>query len=83
LIPQLDLTYSREMLDNSHNAKVVVGGGSFAVDGLSPSRDQLALSLDLTAQLNETVDLSLGYTQVLPIGNTTSSNFTGGVRVLL
>ena len=51
VIPQLDLTYSREMLDNKHDANVVVGGGSFTVDGLSQSRDQLALSLDLTAQL--------------------------------
>jgi outer membrane autotransporter protein len=82
LIPQLDLTYSREMLDNKHDANVVAGGGSFTVDGLRQSRDQLALSVNLTAQLNDTVDLSLGYTQILPVGNTTSSNFTGGVRVL-
>jgi outer membrane autotransporter protein len=82
LIPQLDVTYSREMLDNKHDANVVAGGGSFTVDGLRQSRDQLALNLDLTAQLNDTVDLSLGYTQVLPVGNTTSYNFTGGVRVL-
>jgi outer membrane autotransporter protein len=52
------------------------------VKGLSQSRDQLALSLGVTAQMTNNVDLSLGYTQILPVGNTTSSNFTGGVRVL-
>jgi uncharacterized protein with beta-barrel porin domain len=82
VIPAVDLTYSREVLDNTHDANVVAGGGSFDVKGVTPSRDQLALKVDLTAQLNDSVDLSLGYTDVLPVGNTASYNFTGGVRVL-
>jgi outer membrane autotransporter protein len=82
LIPAVDVTYSREVLDNNHDANVSAGGGTFNVKGVTPSRDQLALNVDLTAQLNDSVDLSLGYTDILPVGNTASYNFIGGVHVL-
>jgi uncharacterized protein with beta-barrel porin domain len=80
LTPQLDLTYSREMLDDRRDAEVVVGGGAFTVKGVNPSRDELALSTSLTAQLSETVDVFGGYTAQLPIGNTVSHNFEAGIR---
>ncbi len=81
LTPQLDLTYSREVLDNGRNAQVLVGGGAFTVAGVKPSRDQLILGVSLTASLTQSFDLFGGYTALLPVGNTISHNFEAGLRV--
>ncbi|TXH37154.1 MAG: autotransporter outer membrane beta-barrel domain-containing protein [Rhodospirillaceae bacterium] len=80
LTPEMSLTYSREMLDDSHQAQVLVGGGSFTVEGVKLTRDELALGTELTAQMSQTFELFSGYTAVLPIGNTVSHNFEAGLR---
>lgn len=80
LTPEVSLTYSREMLDDSHQAQVLVGGGSFTVEGVKLTRDELALGTELTAQMSQTFELFGGYTAILPIGNTVSHNFEAGLR---
>ncbi len=65
--PQLDLTYSHEVLDDGRNAQVLIGGGAFTVQGVKPSRDELALGVSLTASLSQSFDLYGGYTALLPV----------------
>ncbi len=81
ITPQLDLTYSHEMLDNGRNAQVLAGGGAFTIQGVKPSRDELMLGVSLTASLSQSFDLYGGYIALLPVGNTASHNFSAGLRV--
>lgn len=59
----------------------MIGGGSFTVKGVKPSRDELSLGASLTAQLSQTVDVYGGYTALPLIGNAVSHNFEARPRV--
>ncbi|MDO8421636.1 MAG: autotransporter domain-containing protein [Parvibaculum sp.] len=69
LTPHVNAGYSREVMDNAPTSSVSVGGGSFLVSGVSPSRDRVSLGAGLDVALNKDVSVQIGYKAVLPTGN--------------
>ncbi|HUD51502.1 autotransporter domain-containing protein [Parvibaculum sp.] len=69
LTPRLDVEYSRETMNNAPSNTVTVGGGSFVVDGVEPSRDRVTVGAGLDAQVSNTLTLHAGYRATLPTGN--------------
>ncbi|HZB90496.1 MAG TPA: autotransporter domain-containing protein, partial [Stellaceae bacterium] len=78
LIPEADLGYSHEMF-NAPPSLVSVGGGSFTVDGLSPSRDELTVGGGVTARMSGRLSLYADYHAVLPTGNLFEQTVSAGL----
>ncbi|MGV8997837.1 MAG: autotransporter outer membrane beta-barrel domain-containing protein [Parvibaculaceae bacterium] len=71
LTPSFSAEYAREVMDNAPSSTVTVGGGSFIVNGVSPSRDRVTLGVGLDVTLDKSMSVQVGYKAVLPIGNVT------------
>ncbi len=54
ITPEADIAYSYETLNTTPPSLIQVGGGSFTVPGLMPSRSQLTLGGGITAQITDT-----------------------------
>jgi fibronectin-binding autotransporter adhesin len=78
LIPEADLAYSHEMF-NTPPSLVSVGGGSFIVDGLVPSRDQVTLGGGVSAKMSERFAVYADYHAVLPSGNLFEQTVSAGL----
>jgi fibronectin-binding autotransporter adhesin len=78
LIPEADLAYSHEMF-NTPPSLVSVGGGSFTVDGLVPSRDEVTIGGGVTARMSERLALYADYHAVLPTGNLFEQTVSAGL----
>jgi fibronectin-binding autotransporter adhesin len=78
LTPEADLAYSHELF-NTPPSLVAVGGGSFSVDGLTPSRDALTLGGSVSAAMNDRLDLYAAYHATLPTGNLLAQTVEAGV----
>jgi outer membrane autotransporter protein len=81
LTPKLELTYSHELMNAAPANTVQVGGGSFTVDGLVPSRDQVTLGGGVSAQMSDRLALYADYGATLPTGNLFSQTVEAGVRL--
>jgi uncharacterized protein with beta-barrel porin domain len=68
--PEADIAYSYETLGTTPPSTVSVGGGSFIVNGLLPSRNELTIGGGVTAQLTDVLALQAGYHITPPTGNT-------------
>ncbi|QEX22213.1 hypothetical protein FRZ61_21430 [Hypericibacter adhaerens] len=80
LTPTLDITYSHEVMDASPSNTVEVGGGRFKVDGLTPSRDQVAVGAGFSAEMNEQLALYADYHVIPPTGNLFAQAVSIGFR---
>ena len=69
LTPQLSLDYSREAMNDAPSSTVSVGGGTFIVRGLEPSKDRVTAGLSLEAKVDDRLSFRAGYRAVLPTGN--------------
>lgn len=79
LTPQLSLDYSREAMDGAPSNTVSVGGGTFTVRGLEPSKDRVTAGLSLDVEMDERLSLHAGYKAVLPTGNLFAQSLEVGV----
>ena len=70
ITPEADIAYSYETLATTPPSLIQVGGGSFTVPGLMPSRSQLILGGGITAQLTDTLAFEAAYHITPPTGNT-------------
>jgi outer membrane autotransporter protein len=77
ITPEADIAYSYETLDTTPPSLIQVGGGSFTVPGLMPSRSQLTLGGGVTAQLTARPRL-----QILNLG-LTDTRFTYRVKSMI
>lgn len=80
LVPEADLGYSHELLNTAPASLVQVGGGSFAVAGIVPSRDTLTLGGGLTATMSDRLALYADYHATLPTGNLFEQTVSAGLR---
>jgi uncharacterized protein with beta-barrel porin domain len=78
VLPQLQVTYSHELLYSTPNSVVEVGGGTFTVSGVMPSRDQLTLSGSLSMLLDTRLAFYAGYQAVASTGNYSTQTVSGG-----
>ena len=69
MTPYVSAEYSREVMDNAPSSTVSVGGGSFIVNGVAPSRDRVSLGAGIDVALDKSMSLQIGYKAVLPTGN--------------
>ena len=69
ITPEADIAYSYETLNTTPPSLIQVGGGSFTVPGLMPSRSQLTLGGGITAQLTDTLAFEAAYHITPPTGN--------------
>jgi len=68
LVPEADLRYSHELFSTPPSL-VSVGGGTFSVDNLTPSRDLVTVGAGLTARMSERLAFFADYHATLPTGN--------------
>lgn len=68
LSQELDVSWSHEVI-NAVPSLVQVGGGTFRVDGVVPSRDELNLGGRLTATMRDYLVLHADYRLTLPTGS--------------
>ena len=68
LVPEADIRYSHELFATAPSF-VSVGGGSFSVDGLTPSHDLLTIGGGITAAMSDCLALFADYHTTLPTGN--------------
>lgn len=80
IVPAASLTYSREFM-NAPPSSVQIGGGTFAVDGLTPSRDAVTLGAGVAATLNNSLALFADYRATLPTGNLLAQSVSAGVTI--
>lgn len=78
VLPQLQVTYSHELLYSAPNSVVEVGGGAFTVSGVMPARDQLTLSGSLSMLLDTRLAVYAGYQAVASTGNYSTQTVSGG-----
>jgi outer membrane autotransporter protein len=78
LTPEADLAYSHELF-NTPPSLVAVGGGSFTVSGLAPSRDALTLGGSLSADMGNRVAFFAAYHATLPTGNLLTQTVEAGL----
>jgi autotransporter-associated beta strand protein len=76
--PEADLKYSHELF-NTPPSLVQVGGGSFSVGGLAPSRDAVTLGGGITGRLSDRLALFADYHATLPTGNFLAQTVTAGL----
>ena len=79
ITPEADIAYSYETLNTTPPSLVQVGGGSFTVPGLMPSRSQLTLGGGITAQLTDVLALEAAYHITPPTGNLLSQTISLGL----
>jgi outer membrane autotransporter protein len=79
LVPEADLSYSHELF-NTPPTLVTAGGGSFSVDGLTPSRDALTIGGGLTANMTDQLALFAAYHATLPTGNFWEQTVSAGLN---
>ena len=68
ITPEADIAYSYETLGTTPPSLIQVGGGSFTVPGLMPSRSQLTIGGGITAQLTDTLAFEAAYHITPPTG---------------
>jgi outer membrane autotransporter protein len=73
-------SYSHELMSTPPSL-VEVGGGSFTVDGIAPSRDRLALGGGVTAQMSDRLALYADYHVTLPTGNLVEHTLEAGLTL--
>jgi fibronectin-binding autotransporter adhesin len=78
LIPEADISYSHEMF-NTPPSLVQVGGGSFTVDGLVPSRDEVTVGGGVSAKISDRLAFYADYHAVLPTGNLFQQTVSAGL----
>jgi outer membrane autotransporter protein len=78
LTPEADLTYSHELF-NTPPSLVAVGGGSFTVAGLVPSRDALTVGGSISADMTNRLALFGAYHATLPTGNLLTQTVEAGL----
>jgi len=78
--PKLDLVYSHELMNAAPSDTLQVGGGSFTVNGIVPSRDQVTLGGGVAAQMSDRLALYADYHATLPTGNLFSQTVEAGFR---
>ncbi|HVA12222.1 MAG TPA: autotransporter domain-containing protein, partial [Stellaceae bacterium] len=78
LVPEADVSYSHELFA-AVPSLVTVGGGSFSVAGLAPSRDALAIGGGLTAKMSDRLALFAAYHATLPTGNLLEQTVSAGL----
>ena len=69
LTPSASIEYAREVLDAAPTSTVSVGGGSFLVKGVEPSRNRLSLGVGLGIAVDKNVSVQVGYKAVVPFDN--------------
>lgn len=69
LTPSASIEYAREVLDSAPTSTVSVGGGSFLVKGVEPSRNRLSLGAGLGIAVDKNVSVQVGYKAVVPFDN--------------
>lgn len=69
LTPSASIEYAREVLDAAPTSTVSVGGGSFVVKGVEPSRNRLSLGAGLGIAIDKNVSVQVGYKAVVPFDN--------------
>ena len=79
ITPEADIAYSYETLNTTPPSLIQVGGGSFTVPGLMPSRSQLTLGGGVTAQLTDTLAFEAAYHITPPTGNLLSQTISLGL----
>jgi uncharacterized protein with beta-barrel porin domain len=79
ITPEADIAYSYETLATTAPSLVQVGGGSFTVPGLMPSRSQLIIGGGITAQLPDTLAFEAAYHITPPTGNLLSQTVSLGL----
>ena len=79
ITPEADIAYSYETLATTPPSLIQVGGGSFTVPGLMPSRSQLIIGGGVTAQLTDTLAFEAAYHITPPTGNLLSQTISLGL----
>jgi outer membrane autotransporter protein len=79
LVPEGDIRYSHELFATAPSV-VSVGGGNFAVNGITPSHDLLTVGGGITAALSDRLALFADYHATLPTGNYWQQTITAGAR---
>jgi fibronectin-binding autotransporter adhesin len=79
LVPEGDIRYSHELFATAPTL-VTVGGGSFNVNGITPSHDLLTVGGGLTAAMTDRIALFADYHATLPTGNYWQQTITAGAR---
>jgi fibronectin-binding autotransporter adhesin len=79
ITPEADIAYSYETLNTTPPSLIQVGGGSFTVPGLMPSRSQLTIGGGVTAQLTDTLAFEAAYHITPPTGNLLSQTVSLGL----
>lgn len=79
LTPKIDVEYSRETMNSAPADTVTVGGGSFIVDGLQPTRDRVTVGAGIEASVSRNLTLHAGYDATLPTGNLFAQTVEVGV----
>ncbi len=79
ITPEADIAYSYETLATTPPSLIQVGGGSFTVPGLMPSRSQLTIGGGVTAQLTDTLAFEAAYHIIPPTGNLLSQTISIGL----
>ncbi|HXE30143.1 MAG TPA: autotransporter domain-containing protein, partial [Stellaceae bacterium] len=79
LVPEADIRYSHELFATAPSL-VFVGGGNFAVNGITPSHDLLTLGGGVTAAMSDRLDLFADYHATLPTGNYWQQTISAGAR---
>ena len=80
IVPSASVTYSREFM-NAPPSSVQIGGGTFAVDGLTPSRDAVTVGAAVAASLTDSLALFADYRATLPTGNLLAQSVSAGLTV--
>jgi outer membrane autotransporter protein len=79
ITPEADIAYSYETLNTTPPSLVQVGGGSFTVPGLMPSRSQLTIGGGITAQITDALAFEAAYHITPPTGNLLSQTISLGL----
>ncbi len=79
LVPEADIRYSHELFATAPS-QVFVGGGNFAVNGITPSHDLVTIGGGLTAAMTDRLAFFADYHAILPTGNYWQQTISAGAR---
>jgi outer membrane autotransporter protein len=79
LVPEGDIRYSHELFATAPSL-ISVGGGNFAVNGITPSHDLLTIGGGITAAMTDRLALFADYHATLPTGNYWQQTISAGAR---
>jgi fibronectin-binding autotransporter adhesin len=79
LVPEGDIRYSHELFATAPSL-ISVGGGNFAVNGITPSHDLLTIGGGITAAMSDRLALFADYHATLPTGNYWQQTISAGAR---